>query len=585
MSKEDRDAKRNETINKAMEIMQKGVEEYLDSEKFKELLDNLSKFHQYSTNNILLVLGQNPSATQLAGYNKWRSDFNRQVKRGEKGLMIWMPVEVKVKEEQYARDSDGHRIVDENGEFIKEKVETKKKTFKITYTFDISQTEQIEGKPVIELSPTHELEGDVNHFENLKNAIISISPARIDFESYSGDSKGYYDSVINKIVVQKGMSEQQTLKTMIHEVAHSVVHNSDNLKKLKNEENVDLSRNDMEVQAESIAYIVCKHLGIDTSEYSFPYVATWKDRLPVDGIDTITKNLKYIKETSFSLTKQLDTYFEQMEIQKEKEASNIDKVLFDIEWSENGLLKKYSEEANVDPSEMLSFSEVNSLMKRMNAYCNERNEGYYKTSYEITVPALDGGDPYSYSGRYDIGSEQGDIIQSIESFLDWNIQNENDNNALAFKNNFIPVLKQNKELSLDEAKRVDDLYRNFEMKEVEHQTNSLIHVHFDSLYAAKYIMRIDEKVDDLFDRGEISRSVQDRINDNLDVFEDALNERIKYEIENNTIFKMNLEHAVAADGSDGFRRAIYNQDDMYKDSFKSILGIDDLTQTDIQIEI
>ena len=145
MSKEEEDKKRQETIDKAIETMNKGIYEYLDSDRFKTLLDTMSKFHDYSMNNTLLILGQNPRATHLAGYNKWQQDFNRQVKRGEKGLMIWMPVEIKVKEKQY--------VLDENV--------VKKHTFKIGYTFDVSQTEQIEGKEVIELSPVKDLEGSV----------------------------------------------------------------------------------------------------------------------------------------------------------------------------------------------------------------------------------------------------------------------------------------------------------------------------------------------------------------------------------------------------------------------------------------
>lgn len=140
MSKEDEDKKRQETIDKAIETMNKGVYEYLDSDRFKTLLDTMSKFHDYSLNNTLLILGQNPRATQLASYTKWQKDFNRQVKRGEKGLMIWMPVEIKVKEKQYVLDENGNRILGDDGKFKREEVVVKKHTFKIGYTFDVSQT-------------------------------------------------------------------------------------------------------------------------------------------------------------------------------------------------------------------------------------------------------------------------------------------------------------------------------------------------------------------------------------------------------------------------------------------------------------
>lgn len=126
MSKEEEDKKRQETIDKAIETMNKGIYEYLDSDRFKTLLDTMSKFHDYSMNNTLLILGQNPHATHLAGYNKWQQDFNRQVKRGEKGLMIWMPVEIKVKEKQYVLDEKGNRILGDDGKFKKEEVVVKK---------------------------------------------------------------------------------------------------------------------------------------------------------------------------------------------------------------------------------------------------------------------------------------------------------------------------------------------------------------------------------------------------------------------------------------------------------------------------
>lgn len=186
MSKEEEDKKRQETIDKAIETMNKGIYEYLDSDRFKTLLDTMSKFHDYSMNNTLLILGQNPRATHLAGYNKWQQDFNRQVKRGEKGLMIWMPVEIKVKEKQYVLDENGNRILGDDGKFKKEEVVVKKHTFKIGYTFDVSQTEQIEGKEVIELSPVKDLEGSVKDYQALTKALMEISPVPITIEAFEG---------------------------------------------------------------------------------------------------------------------------------------------------------------------------------------------------------------------------------------------------------------------------------------------------------------------------------------------------------------------------------------------------------------
>lgn len=215
MSKEEEDKKRQETIDKAVETMNKGIYEYLDSDRFKTLLDTMSKFHDYSMNNTLLILGQNPRATHLAGYNKWQQDFNRQVKRGEKGLMIWMPVEIKVKEKQYVLDENGNRILGDDGKFKKEEVVVKKHTFKIGYTFDVSQTEQIEGKEVVELSPVKELEGDVKDYDNDKatQLIFCDSSTPHKNEKENDEETGYvfsnvYDDLKLKFV-ELGIPENE----------------------------------------------------------------------------------------------------------------------------------------------------------------------------------------------------------------------------------------------------------------------------------------------------------------------------------------------------------------------------------------
>lgn len=352
MSKEEEDKKRQETIDKAIETMNKGIYEYLDSDRFKTLLDTMSKFHDYSMNNTLLILGQNPHATHLAGYNKWQQDFNRQVKRGEKGLMIWMPVEIKVKEKQYVLDEKGNRILGDDGKFKKEEVVVKKHTFKIGYTFDVSQTEQIEGKEVVELSPVKELEGDVKDYQALTKALMEISPVPITIEAFDGTAKGCYNPLTNEIKIQPEMSEVQTIKTMIHEIAHSIVHSNENLDQLKQKENIEFSKSEREVQAESIAYIVSSHLGIDTSDYSFPYVATWGLSTEPSDLENVKQNLKCIKSTSFDLTSKIDTYMEQLQAQQEQNKVN---VQIAINWSENGTVAQYSEESNIAPEDKLSL--------------------------------------------------------------------------------------------------------------------------------------------------------------------------------------------------------------------------------------
>lgn len=582
MSKEEAENKRKATIDKAIEVMNKGVYDYLDSDRFKTLLDTLSKFYDYSVNNTLMILGQNPKATQLAGYNKWQNDFNRQVKSGEKGLMIWMPVEIKVKENQYVLDKDGNRILDENGKFKREEVEVKKRTFKIGYTFDVSQTEQIEGKDVIELSPVKELEGDVKDYQALTKALMEISPVPIKIEAFTAPAKGCYNSLTNEITIQPDMSEVQTIKTMIHEIAHSIVNSDENLNQLKQKENVEFSKNEREVQAESIAYIVSSHLGIDTSDYSFPYVATWSLSTDPNNLENVKQNLKCIKSTSMDLTSKLDTYMEQLQAQQNQ---NKDKVQIVINWSENGTVSQYSEESNIAPEDKLSFAEANELLKRMNEYLKDSMLGYDKTDYEITLYKENDVEPYVYSGRYDIGSENGDIIDTISHYLDWKIEHENDQNALLFKNEFIPEAEAGRKLSVDEAKRVDKIFDEMLQRELKYKTINLTRQNFETVDTARNVLRVEEKMDELYNNGDISGKTRDEVLNHLTEVEEALYEQIKDNMENNTLMIKQVENAVKADGYPGYKRALYNQDDMYMDVVKDVLEIDDLQKDTDEMEL
>lgn len=582
MSKEDENKKRQETIDKAIETMNKGVYEYLDSDRFKTLLDTMSKFHDYSLNNTLLILEQNPRATQLAGYNKWQQDFNRQVKRGEKGLMIWMPVEIKVKENHYVLDENGNRILGDDGKFKREEVVVKKRTFKIGYTFDVSQTEQIEVKEVIELSPVKELEGNVKDYPTLTKALMEISPVPIKIEAFKASAKGCYNSLTNEIKIQPDMSEAQTIKTMIHEIAHSIVHSNENLDHLKKDENIEFSKSEKEVQAESIAYIVSSHLGIDTSDYSFPYVATWGLSTEPSDLEKVKQNLKCIKSTSMYLTSKLDTYMEQLQAQQNQ---NKDKVQIAINWSENGTVAQYSEESNIAPEDKLSFAEANELLKRMNDYLKDTMLGYDKTEYEITLYKENDADPYVYSGRYDIGSENGDIIDTISDYLDWKIEHESDQNALLFKNDFIPDVEAGRKLSVKEAKRIDIIFKGMLYRELKYKTINFTREYFETVDTARDVMRVEEKMDELYNNGDISRKTRDEVLNNLSEVEEALYARIKDDMENDYLFKTQVENAVNADGEYGYKRALYNQDDVYKDVVKDVLEIDDLQKDEDEMEL
>lgn len=281
-------------LEKLTEQLQEGVTEYLESDKYKEILHNFSKFYDYSYRNCMLIMLQNPQATAVASYTSWKTDFNRQVNAGEHGIKIVKPL-TKKKDENNAVDDNEDKIIG----------------YSITYTFDISQTSQIEGKPVVDLEITHELQGDVHNFEDLKAAVIAAAPVKISFEEVTGGAKGYFDTLNNQIVVNTNMSEAQTLKTMLHETAHSILHSREAMEQRKQKGLELVSHDSREVQAESIAYVISEHYGLDTSEYSFPYVANW-----ASNTETLEKNLKEIKSGSARIIELMDSKLE--EIQKQK---------------------------------------------------------------------------------------------------------------------------------------------------------------------------------------------------------------------------------------------------------------------------
>lgn len=312
-------------LEKLTEQLQEGITEYLESDKYKEILHNFSKFYDYSYRNCMLIMLQNPQATAVASYTTWKNEFNRQVTAGEHGIKIVKPITKKKNDEKVMPDikntlsDSGKPLPNNEKNNVVDDSEDKIIGYSITYTFDISQTSQIEGKPVIDLEITHELQGEVHDFEELKAAVIAAAPVKISFEEVHGGAKGYFDILNNQIVVNDGMSEAQTLKTMIHETAHSILHSREAMEQRQQQGLEMISHDSREVQAESIAYVVSEHYGLDTSEYSFPYVANWASEP-----ENFEKNLKEIKIGSAQIIEKMDTEFE--EIQKQKLESTVQHV-------------------------------------------------------------------------------------------------------------------------------------------------------------------------------------------------------------------------------------------------------------------
>ena len=275
---------RKQQMKEITERLEQGVKDIFTSEMYTTYLRTMAKFHNYSFNNTLLIAMQRPDATLVAGFNAWKNKFNRYVKKGEKGIQIIAPAPIKEVEEREKIDKDtGLAVLNENGEPEMERVEYVIPRFRVTTVFDVSQTD---GEPIPSLE-VNELTASVKDYALLMAAIEQVSPVPIRFDEIEGDAKGYYSDADKEICIQVGMGESQTIKTMIHEVAHAMLHNSDFMKQ-NGEEKDRLTK---ETEAESIAFTVCSALGIDTSDYSFPYVASWASGKEMkelkDSMDTI----------------------------------------------------------------------------------------------------------------------------------------------------------------------------------------------------------------------------------------------------------------------------------------------------------
>ena len=260
-------------FDKVKEITDKleaGIQALFESEAFKNYLKTLSKFHDYSLNNTILIAMQKPDATLVAGYTAWQKNFGRQVQKGETGIRILAPTPYKKKLEVDRLDPvTGQAILNPDGSTAKELKEIMVPAFKVVNVFDVSQTD---GKPLPTIG-VDELTGNVTNYEIFFEALERACPVPVGFEQIPSGAKGYYHTVEQRIALQEGMSEVQTIKTMIHEMAHQKLHSIDP-KDLPPEE-PRLTRNAKEVEAEAIAYTVSQHYGIETSDYSFAYIAGW----------------------------------------------------------------------------------------------------------------------------------------------------------------------------------------------------------------------------------------------------------------------------------------------------------------------
>lgn len=270
----------NKYMEELTQMLQTGLEEYATSEKYRDLLRVMSLFHNYSANNCLLIALQCPHASYVAGYTSWRNNFHRQVKKGEKAIRIISPVKYKKKNEE---DEEEERI-----------------GFKSASVFDISSTVQIDSMEPVTIG-VEDLQGHVENYKDFLDAFQSVSPVPVDFRLFDGDARGYYSDTEKIIVIQDGMTERQSVKTLVHEIAHAMLHTKEKLQEHKKD------RKQKELEAESVAYIVCEHYGFDSEDYSFPYIVGW---VGTGFQDILKESMTVIQKTADQIIIGVNKYFE-----------------------------------------------------------------------------------------------------------------------------------------------------------------------------------------------------------------------------------------------------------------------------------
>ena len=267
----------DERLDRLMEQLEKGTQNIFESGRYAEYLAVMSKFHHYSFRNTILIFLQNPNASHVAGFHAWKKDFGRSVKAGEHGIQILAPCpKRKWMDHDKIDPATGLPVKDENGNTMQERTIITIPRYRVVTVFDVSQTE---GKELPTLG-IRELTGDVAQYDRIIAAVTDLAPVpvRYDVAILQGTSKGCYSHLEQCIYIRPDMSQTQTLKTLIHETAHSMLHAA-TVENGEITETVKKDRHTREVEAESIAYVVCRHFGIDTAEYSFGYIAGWsKDR-------------------------------------------------------------------------------------------------------------------------------------------------------------------------------------------------------------------------------------------------------------------------------------------------------------------
>ena len=306
-----------EKLKEITDRLEQGITELFESERYREYLRVMSKFHNYSFNNTLLIAMQKPDASLIAGFSAWKNNFGRNVMKGQKGIKILAPSPFKIKKEMEKIDPQTQKaIIGKDGKPVTEEKEITIPAFKVVSVFDVSQTE---GREIPDIA-VNMLTGDVEHYKEVFAALEKTSPVPVGFEKIEGGAHGYYHLEDKRIALDEGMSELQTLKTLIHEIAHAKLHDIDLNAPLEDLENRP-DRRTREVQAESIAYTVCQHYGLDTSDYSFGYVAGWSAGRELAELKS---SLETIRSTAAEIINSIDEHI--AELQKTQEQAQTSEV-------------------------------------------------------------------------------------------------------------------------------------------------------------------------------------------------------------------------------------------------------------------
>ena len=304
-----------EKLKEITDGIEKGIKDLFASGEYAQYLKTMSRFHNYSLNNIMLIYMQKPNATMVAGFGKWKDQFGRHVNKGEKGIKIIAPVLYNKKVEREKRDPQTQMIVvDEHGEPVMEEITVRVPKFKVTSVFDVAQTD---GKPLPTL--IHDLYGNVENYDVFMEAIRRSSPAPMDIVSLSQEEHGdgYYSVSEKHIYLREDMSETQTISAALHEMAHAMLHSREALEaeKQQNPEAKPKTKAQKEVEAESVSYAVCQYYGIETKENSFGYIVNWsKDQ----GLPELKASLETINRTADTIITGIDRNLK--EIVHEREA-------------------------------------------------------------------------------------------------------------------------------------------------------------------------------------------------------------------------------------------------------------------------